>query len=199
MSIMELDIRALAATGEIIDRIGAEDWNVATPCAGWTPRDIVTHMIDAHRHFVDEVAGDGSASTRRSSETLADDELATSFEETGRNLTTVFADDEAFTKSIRLGSFGPAPAKLALRVHFTDTLVHGWDLSRALGIDYTIDPELADIAYKVVSQIPGEMRGPGAAFAHPVPVDEHACPSDRLVAMAGRDPRWSVPALSQGR
>jgi uncharacterized protein (TIGR03086 family) len=65
--------------------------------------------------------------------------------------------------------------------------VHGWDIARGCGCHRPIPPALAtailDIVPLVVTDATRYVR-----FAAPVPVAEHASPSDRLVAALGRHP-----------
>src|SRR5687767_16020270 len=46
-------------------------------------------------------------------------------------------------------SFGDIPAPAAVRIHFLDIVVHGWDLARATGQATTIEPDLAPEAHDI--------------------------------------------------
>lgn len=185
MDIRELDRHALKATGAIIDGLSEDDWTRQTPCRGWTVRDLVTHVIGTNRTFVRQVQGDDGEVPAGS-----DQDLAEAFRDTGEHLTAALADDAVLDREISLGSFGEFPAKVALYVHFTDILVHGWDLTVAIGGGYRIDDDLARAGLRFARNLPDvpELRGPDAAFDHPIEVSEDAPAGDRLVALLGRDP-----------
>lgn len=114
-------------------------------------------------------------------------------------MTAAFAGDDTFEREIRLGQFGPLPAKFALRVHFTDILVHGWDLSVAVGSNYRIVDDLAEPALafaKRLPDVPG-LRGPDAAFDHPVEVPQ-ARYRERPPGSAARQTATLIARLQPG-
>ena len=43
--------RACAAVGELITRVGANQWTAATPCSEWSVRDLVNHMVEGNQVF----------------------------------------------------------------------------------------------------------------------------------------------------
>ncbi len=94
------------------------------------------------------------------------------------------------------------PATQAISFHFIDYVVHGWDVARSLGREYSLDDDLVRAALPVAEAVPdGAMRlRPGAAFA---PRLESLPPADgdpmgRILALLGRDPGWSAPAAGPG-
>jgi uncharacterized protein (TIGR03086 family) len=46
--------------------------------------------------------------------------------------------------------FGQMPGQFAIRLHFVENLVHGWDLATATGQDASLDPQLAAVALDMV-------------------------------------------------
>lgn len=58
--------------------------------------------------------------------------------------------------------FGTFPGTVAIRMHFVDHLVHGWDLAKATGQDTTIEERLATAAYEgMTGALDESARGPG--------------------------------------
>jgi hypothetical protein len=74
-------------------------------------------------------------------------------------------------------------------------VVHGWDVARALGVAYELEPGLLAVALDLARQAPGgEARlRPGAPFGPRVPFAGGGL-LDQIVALLGRRPSW--PALS---
>jgi hypothetical protein len=74
--------------------------------------------------------------------------------------------------------------------------VHGWDVARALGAGYDLEPGLLGAALAIARAVPdGEnRRRPGAAFAPRVAVTGGS-PLNQIVALLGRRPAW--PRLSR--
>ncbi|HEY3014938.1 MAG TPA: TIGR03086 family protein, partial [Nocardioides sp.] len=69
---------------------------------------------------------------------------------------------------------------------FSDLVVHGWDLARAIGAETDIAPDVAEHAMRFMEPYVGQWPG---VFADPV-ATESDDPTDRMVAMYGRDPAW---------
>jgi uncharacterized protein (TIGR03086 family) len=65
--------------------------------------------------------------------------------------------------------------------------VHGWDIARGCGCYRPMPPALATAILDIVPLVVTDATR-YVHFAAPVPVAEHASPSDRLVAALGRDP-----------
>lgn len=81
------------------------------------------------------------------------------------------------------------PAIGAARRNFIDTLVHGWDLAQAHGLDATLDPALAAAALEASHEIMSEdRRGTGKPFGPAMAIAEGAPPGDQLLAFLGLHP-----------
>jgi uncharacterized protein (TIGR03086 family) len=66
-----------------------------------------------------------------------------------------------------------------------DTLIHGWDLARAIGDDDRLDPDLMEACAAWFTAVEDAYRSFGAIAARPeLPPD--ADPQARLLAMFGR-------------
>lgn len=84
---------------------------------------------------------------------------------------------------------GDAPGAMGIRIVTIDTMVHTWDLARALGRQHTMDAELAGAALEMLrGLISPEFRGPGRGFDAEVPCPDGAPVQDRLLAFTGRQP-----------
>lgn len=131
--------RRLAA--QFRDRVAhlqADQWDAATPCDGWSVRELVAHVVGAHEQFEVLVGRTLAAGTE-----LGDDPLAVidgAFDQVAAEL----ADDRADVSFD--GYFGRSTFAEAVDGFLSfDLVVHGWDLATAAGQDTTIDP--ADVAF----------------------------------------------------
>jgi uncharacterized protein (TIGR03086 family) len=83
---------------------------------------------------------------------------------------------------------GPAAVGMVLGEY----LLHGWDLARAAGLDYSVPTEASTVTLDYFSQmiVPEYRGGEGGFFGAEVPVPAGAEVLDRLLGFAGRDPGW---------
>jgi len=86
------------------------------------------------------------------------------------------------------------PAEQAIGFHLVDYVVHGWDVARALGLRYDLEPAVLAAALPIARSVPDgqNRRRPGASFAPRVAVTRGGL-LDQIVALLGRRPGW--PAL----
>ncbi len=182
MDFLELTKRTHDEVRATTAGITAGDWDRSTPCAEWTVRDIVKHLIDNNESRASQAAG-----RERNTRSGPDSDLAKAYEESSAEFIDAF-DGEAIEKTYDFGAFGPLPGKNTLAVLFVDTLVHSWDLDAALGREHRWDDELATAALAIASRYPdvAPVRGPGGAFAHAVEARSDAGPGERLIALLGR-------------
>jgi uncharacterized protein (TIGR03086 family) len=65
-----------------------------------------------------------------------------------------------------------------------DSVIHAWDLARAIGADEALDPELVDFAFDELRQVAESWRA-GGAFG-PVREPTDASNQAKLLALTGR-------------
>jgi uncharacterized protein (TIGR03086 family) len=85
------------------------------------------------------------------------------------------------------------PAEVAALVALDELVVHGWDVARASGQHYDVDPASLEAVHGFVAQFsgPGQEESRAGLFGPVVPVPDDAPLLDRVLGMAGRDPNWS--------
>lgn len=183
--------RRADAFARMVAAVAPDRWSDPSPCAGWTARDVVGHIVDMHRVMVRPI-GQG----RGPAPTLADDPLG-AFAAARADVEEVLDDPElaATTQDTPAGRM--SAEQHIDQVVSADLVLHGWDLARATGQDDTIDPAELDLAFADAQRIPDEMRipeffGPGIiVFGPVVAVPPDAPVQDRLLGLLGRDPHWS--------
>ncbi len=117
-----------AGFGAVLDAVGPDDWTAPSPCAGWTARDVVAHVIDTQRdfltgHHVDAGPApslhDPAAAWRSHSHRVAD----------------AVADPDIANRSFD-GHFGPTSVgETLLRFYGFDMVAHRWDVATAVGAE----------------------------------------------------------------
>ncbi|MFI2186649.1 TIGR03086 family metal-binding protein [Streptomyces sioyaensis] len=171
------DVMALVAA------VRPEDLALPTPCAGWTVRQLLDHMV--WENLMAASIAEDAPRTDHTADHLGDDHLA------------AFADSvraalAAFTGSGMLHrTYGPyeAPGAMIVQQVVVELLAHGWDLARATGAPTVLAPEVAEETLAAARRIYGAApRTAGSSFAPERPAPAGASAADRLAAFLGRDP-----------
>ena len=76
-------------------------------------------------------------------------------------------------------------------VALDELVLHGWDLARSTDQDFEVAPENLAASWRMVSDTPDDPVARQGLFGPRVPVPDDAPLLDRLVAGAGRHPRWT--------
>ena len=184
------DLSALLLSQEIVDQVTDEQWDLPTPCAPWTVRDLLSHMVSQHLRFGAVARGeDPELACPLDKAELGTDPAAT-YRSAAQSLTSSFAagSDETTVLLPEIGR--PIPLSALIAFHFFDFMVHNWDVAASIGAPYAPPAELSALAYRVGQVIPDSSRTPGGSFAPVVEVNSDADELATLLALAGRDPQW---------
>ncbi|WP_436845466.1 TIGR03086 family metal-binding protein [Streptomyces sioyaensis] len=173
-------------TRDVLALVGAvrpEDLALPTPCAGWTVRQLLDHMV--WENLMATSIAEDAPRTDHTADHLGDDHLA-AFADSAR------AALAAFTGSGMLHrTYGPyeAPGAMIVQQVVVELLAHGWDLARATGAPTVLAPEVAEETLAAARRIYGAApRTAGSSFAPERPAPAGASAADRLAAFLGRDP-----------
>jgi uncharacterized protein (TIGR03086 family) len=87
------------------------------------------------------------------------------------------------------------PASVMGVVALDELVLHGWDLARATGQEFQVDPASAAAVLEFTRQSASlEFAGSREGLFGPVvPVADDAPVFDRALGFAGRDPQWLWP------
>ena len=165
--------------GARLSPMSGDMWSAPSPCAEWTARDIVVHVINVHRR-VRATLGDVSAA-----DVDPDSHLEAQWSSATDAIRTALAD-EALAAQVVGGMFGEQPFEsLVGRLLCSDTLVHTWDLARATGQDDRLDKAACEKAIEFLTPIDEAIRRPGG-FGPKLEAPPGADAQARLLAFAGR-------------
>jgi uncharacterized protein (TIGR03086 family) len=192
--IRELDRSAVLASIAVVSRVTAADLRRATPCSDWTLGGLLAHMVAQHDGFAAAAAGHGADPAVWRAPPIGNDP-ASAYTRAAHRVLAAFAADAVLTREFALPEISSAqtfPGAQAISFHFIDYVVHAWDIARSLGIDHSLDPELARPALRVAQAVPdGERRlVADAAFRPGLPAPGNAEPLDQILTLLGRSPSW---------
>ncbi|MFD9961216.1 TIGR03086 family metal-binding protein [Amycolatopsis sp. NPDC058986] len=171
-----------------------DQWTWPTPCTAWNVRALVNHMTRGNLNYIRLAEGGDSADfvRLRDADALGDDPA-------GAYVRSVEQCAEAFARPGVLDRLldyplGKVPGRQALAVRTTDSVIHTWDLARAIGADEKLDAELIawiddnlETIYKGLDESPTASTTTHRFFAAP---DEtpSASRQERLLRLMGRKP-----------
>jgi len=165
-----------------VDAVPADRWDSPAPCAGWTARDVVGHLVGWVPPLLDAGAGiriEGIPS-------VADDPAA-AWRRLRGALVDIVADPDVSERRFDHPQAGRHPLDQAIAMFVVgDLLIHTWDLARATGQDERLDPAAVhDQLLGMEAFDPGFLEATGQygpAVAVPADADEQT----RLLALTGR-------------
>ncbi len=180
--------QACASTATILREVHASDFDRPTPCALWTVKDVINHVIGGAAYFA-ELMEEGPASDRDDDPDFAVGDFSAAFDSASARLVAAFRAQGAMERLLKM-PFGEIPGSVCVWIAAGDVFTHGWDLAKALGQPTNLDPKVAaELLAQIEPMLGDEMRGQGeAAFGARVQPAESASAADRLAAFEGRRP-----------
>jgi uncharacterized protein (TIGR03086 family) len=181
--------KALGELGRLIAGTRSDQADLPTPCASWTVRQLVGHVVTGLDNFATAARG-GTPQWGRAPAPLGDDWPA-AFVRARADLDDAWAAADLSAPVPTLGG-GEAPLVSRADQQIAELAVHGWDLARATGQSSELDGAVAECALRWARQnLRPEFRGPEEehkAFGPEVAAAADAPALDRLAAWFGRDP-----------
>ncbi|GAA2981185.1 TIGR03086 family metal-binding protein [Actinokineospora diospyrosa] len=175
---------------DVFDRAAhrVTDWTAPTPCADWSTRDLVNHLVSEQLWVPHLVGGETveQVGDRYDGDLLGADPLDAW---TAASAVSRLAWDGVPDELPVHLSHATVPAREYRWQMTLDLAVHGWDLATATGHDPGIGDDLAQALHAEFADQVADWVEAGI-FAPPVPVPDAAGPLARLVALLGRDPGW---------
>lgn len=190
--ILGLHARASHAFGDLVAEVGVDQWGGPTPCPEWDVRALVDHVVRSNIAAVQMLDGVALAElakldlARPDFDVLGSDALA-AWRRSDAAAVEAFARPGALDAVVHHPS-GDMPGHRFAVMRFTDNLLHGWDLARAIGADATLDRVLVDAAHAFLAPVAHALPATGY-FGKAREVEPTADRQTQLLAMVGRDAR----------
>ena len=186
--VRDLHNRSIAGFTKAVAEIGDDAWARATPCDGWSVRDLVNHVVAEELWTAPLLEG----------RTIV--EVGDRYDGDVLGLDPVKAAGQAGEAAVRAAervdldatvhlSFGDVPARFYLEQLFADHVVHVWDLSAATGGAYPMEADLVDECTRWFERHEDEYRAAGVIGNRPTELPDGGLA--RLLVMFGREPNWA--------
>jgi uncharacterized protein (TIGR03086 family) len=166
---------------ELVESASAGDWARPGPVAQWTALDIVKHLVEWSRGFLE-----GAGIELPTLDVEADPVAA--WKQHVCDIQAIL--DAPAGRVLSNPHTGDKPVDEAIDQFYTgDVWMHSWDLAKALGREPDLGQERCSVALAAMVPIEQLLRDSGQ-FGPAVPVADNASPQDKLIAFIGRDPAW---------
>jgi uncharacterized protein (TIGR03086 family) len=167
----------------VVAATSPDAWNNPAPCAGWTARDVVRHLVEWVPGLLSQGAGvdfaDGPA---------VDRDPAGAWQALNATLQATLDDPDNANRPFSHPRAGDHSLPAAIDMFVTgDVLLHTWDLARATGGDERLDPDEVHRMLEGMEPLDELLRSSGH-YGPRVPVPEDADDLTRLIAFTGRRP-----------
>ena len=184
----ELHRRTVEQWIERVSAVGADQWDLPTPCARWSVRDLVNHVVGEELWTVPLVDGATieEVGSRFDGDLLGADPTGTAGSAAAGAVDAV--DKVSGDVQVHL-SFGDTDLGEYLHQLAADHLVHGWDLAVATGGATALDPELVDAVASWFRDREELYRAGGAIGPRQASTGD---PAADLLAAFGRPVDWGL-------
>ncbi len=155
-------------------------WDDPSPCAGWTARDVVGHLVEwVPAFFGDHGVTFGAIPS-------VDDDPVGAWEAVRDPIAAALADPDQATRVVETPFHTMSLAETVDMIVTGDVFTHTWDLARATGQDERLDPDQLRRMIAGMSQIPDEVLRSGGMFGPALEVPDGADEQTRYLAFVGR-------------
>jgi len=162
----------------VVDRVPNHAWDGSSPCAGWSARDVLTHVVTTQRDFLEQRGVEATTTSdhddpralwrahdERMRELLADPKIA------GREYDGVFGRTTVGASIVTFYGF--------------DLVVHRWDIAVAAGLDEHLSDEELEMLDRSADGFGDHLYDDGVCKPA-VPVRNGADRQERVLARLGR-------------
>lgn len=184
---------AAAEAARVVGGVRADQLSAATPCIDWDLRTLLNHMILRTAYSAELRARDEPLPEEMMSrDFVAEPGYATAYAAQLDKATAAWSDPAAWERDLNVMGT-PTPAADVAALLLAEMVLHGWDVAKASGQEYSCPGPVAAAVLTAV-EANAELFRKYQGFAEAVPIREPAPLLDRALAASGRDPAWTPPA-----
>ena len=178
-SVQEFDVR--------VRQIRDDQWDNPTPCADWSVRDLVNHLVyeDVWAPPLLEGQTIDQVGDKFEGDLLGDSPIE-KWDEASTGAVGSAREPGVMEKIVHL-SFGDVPGEVYLSQLLNDHVIHAWDLARGIEADDKLDAELVELLYEIMKPQEELLKSSGA-FGEKIEPPSDADTQTKLLALMGRTP-----------
>lgn len=187
MSMQEAIKHAAAAASRVVAGVRHDQLDDPTPCSEFDVRALGNHMT-GFLPYSANAARKGPALEGEAPDFTAHDWAGT-YATMADDLAAAWGEEGAMDGEVPFGS-GIMPSAGAANITLMELTVHAWDLAKATGQPYSLDPTTEKMAAAIASQA-GPNGREGGFFGPEVAIDDDAGDWQKALGAVGRDPNWA--------
>jgi uncharacterized protein (TIGR03086 family) len=193
MAMLDLE-PAAREVSHVLDGVTDDMLTDPTPCTGTSVAAMLDHMMGFTLAFTwaaRKTNTSASGPSKANADHL-DPNWRTLLPQQLDELAEAWRDPSAWEGMTQAGGL-TMPAPTTATVALDELVMHGWDLARATGQQFTCDPASAEavLAFASATAAPENAGSREGLFGPVVEVPEDASTFDRALGFAGRDPDWT--------
>ncbi|HEX3194563.1 MAG TPA: TIGR03086 family metal-binding protein [Streptosporangiaceae bacterium] len=180
---------ASAEAARVVGNVPQRALDTPTPCGDWDLRTLLNHTILWTSYSAERRAhGESVAEDLMNKDFTADPGFREDYARQIDKAVTAWSAPEAWegTRNV-MGDATPAADVGAMLL--METALHGWDVARATGQQFSVDDTTANALEDIV-QAQAELFRKYQGFADAVEPAENATAFERALTLSGRDPNW---------
>jgi uncharacterized protein (TIGR03086 family) len=180
---------ASAEAARVVGNVPQNALNTPTPCGDWDLRTLLNHTILWTSYSAERRAhGESVAEDLMNKDFTADPGFREDYARQIDKAVTAWSAPEAWegTRNV-MGDATPAADVGAMLL--METALHGWDVARATGQQFSVDDTTASALEDIV-QAQAELFRKYQGFADAIEPAENATAFERALTLSGRDPNW---------
>ncbi|MFE7193853.1 TIGR03086 family metal-binding protein [Kitasatospora sp. NPDC057541] len=181
-----LYLLALDQLEKLLAEVRPEDLDRSTPCAEYDLRALLGHVVGGIHRFAYTGEGGLSLDVAAATGGVPDDGWPAALGRARARVTAAWAEDTKLDRPTSV-PWGEVSGRDAVGGYLLETVIHSWDIARALGTGLPLDERLGETALAIARvALPAERRGGGVPFAPVQPAPDDADVYTRLAAHSGR-------------
>jgi len=178
---LDMHRRAGELANSIISQITPAQFGLPTPCATWSVRDVIDHIVVGQWRFAGKLGGQQVPDEHDA----AGEDPAAGFRASFAALNKVF-DEPGFLDRTVQTPFGEGPAAQFIGIRTAELTLHAWDLAAATGQSRLFDADVVAFASAVMHARPIPRSAGGPFEPEQMLPGGTLTDADVLAAFAGR-------------
>ena len=180
---------ASAEAARVVGNVPPNALDTPTPCGDWDLRTLLNHTILWTSYSAERRAhGESVAEELMNKDFTADPGFREDYARQIGKAVTAWSAPQAWEGNLNvMGDATPAADVGAMLL--METALHGWDVARATGQEFTVDDRTAEALEDIV-QAQAELFRKYQGFADAVEPPENATAFEHALTLSGRDPNW---------